>query len=297
MKNLWFRDICLDIRVRHWILRDKTPPKASYLDAVPSAVTQAWNIPMKNLKGFSLTITKYINGRKMPPWIMRPTITVIMYIPSCLATTSKSAIEMIFPQMRQAIPSGEYLMVNTGYFNFKIVNWRIIISRIFLQSKTRGKVWQYHWLPIMQSTYHIIAPTSLITISFRTLKNSSISLAFSPIFPMITPKATKNPIRPVIQTKVDKDVFFKKKNLHPIQTDMLWKVIVLKYMGGKRRIWMKCHIHHWCWSLAHCLSVCRKGFSGSLTMISRNLVIQIQTDPPSLNIHWHRPGSRLLRDF
>lgn len=45
----------------------------------------------------------------MPPWMMRPTITVIMYIPSCLATTSKSLIAMIFPQIRQAIPRGEYL--------------------------------------------------------------------------------------------------------------------------------------------------------------------------------------------
>lgn len=40
---------------------------------------------------------------------MRPTITVIMYIPSCRATTSKSLIAMIFPQIRQAIPRGEYL--------------------------------------------------------------------------------------------------------------------------------------------------------------------------------------------
>lgn len=47
----------------------------------------------------------------MPPWMMSPTITVTIYSPSCLATTSKSAMEMIFPQMRQAIPKGEYLMV------------------------------------------------------------------------------------------------------------------------------------------------------------------------------------------
>lgn len=45
----------------------------------------------------------------MPPWMMRPTITVIMYIPNCLATTSKSFIAMIFPQIRHAIPRGEYL--------------------------------------------------------------------------------------------------------------------------------------------------------------------------------------------
>lgn len=51
----------------------------------------------------------------MPPWMMSPTITVIMYIPSCFATTSKSAMEMIFPQIRQAIPSGEYLTVDTTH--------------------------------------------------------------------------------------------------------------------------------------------------------------------------------------
>lgn len=53
----------------------------------------------------------------MPPCMMRPTITVTIYIPSCLATTSKSAMEMIFPQMRQAIPMGEYLIIDkTSYF-------------------------------------------------------------------------------------------------------------------------------------------------------------------------------------
>lgn len=43
----------------------------------------------------------------------------------------------------------------------------------------------------------MIMPTSLITISLRTLKNSSINLAFSPIFPMQIPNATKNPMRPI----------------------------------------------------------------------------------------------------
>lgn len=101
------------------------------------------------------------------------------------------------------VPDGKHRI-----FSFSILNWRILISRMFSAEQSRGKVWQCHWMAIMHSTYHIIAPTSLITISFRTLKNSSISLAFSPIFPMITPKATKNPIRPVIQTKADEaDVF------------------------------------------------------------------------------------------
>lgn len=48
-----------------------------------------------------------------------------------------------------------------------------------------------------KSTYHMIMITSFITISFKMLKNSTISLACSPIFPMAMPKAMKNPIRPV----------------------------------------------------------------------------------------------------
>lgn len=46
-------------------------------------------------------------------------------------------------------------------------------------------------------TYHIIMITNFITISFKMLKKSTISLACSPIFPMAMPKAMKNPIRPV----------------------------------------------------------------------------------------------------
>lgn len=46
-------------------------------------------------------------------------------------------------------------------------------------------------------TYHMIMITNFITISFKMLKNSTISLACSPIFPMAMPKAMKNPIRPV----------------------------------------------------------------------------------------------------
>lgn len=64
-------------------------------------------------------MTKYMSGRKIPPWMMRPTITVIMYMPSCLATTSRSAMEMIFPQMRQAIPRGEYLQEDEARVNFR----------------------------------------------------------------------------------------------------------------------------------------------------------------------------------
>lgn len=66
-------------------------------------------MPAKNEKGFFLVTTKYNKGKKIPPWMTRPMITVTMYMPSCLATTSKSLIAMIFPQMRQAMPNGEYL--------------------------------------------------------------------------------------------------------------------------------------------------------------------------------------------
>lgn len=46
------------------------------------------------------------------------------------------------------------------------------------------------------NTYHMIMITSFITISLRMLKNSIISLALSPILPIQTPKAMKNPIIP-----------------------------------------------------------------------------------------------------
>ncbi|KAG7255015.1 hypothetical protein CRUP_014835 [Coryphaenoides rupestris] len=63
----------------------------------------------------TMTVTMYIpsclatTSRKMAPWMSSPTMTVTMYIPSCLATTSRSSMEMILPQIRQAIPKGEYL--------------------------------------------------------------------------------------------------------------------------------------------------------------------------------------------
>lgn len=47
----------------------------------------------------------------------------------------------------------------------------------------------------------MIMMTSFITISLRMLKNSIMSLAFSPIFPMQMPNAIKNPIRPVAENQ------------------------------------------------------------------------------------------------
>lgn len=46
-------------------------------------------------------------------------------------------------------------------------------------------------------TNHMIMMTSFITISLRILKNSIMSLAFSPILPMQMPNAIKKPIKPV----------------------------------------------------------------------------------------------------
>lgn len=45
----------------------------------------------------------------------------------------------------------------------------------------------------------MIMMTSFITISLRMLKNSIMSLAFSPILPMQMPNAMKKPIRPVTE--------------------------------------------------------------------------------------------------
>lgn len=50
-------------------------------------------------------------------------------------------------------------------------------------------------------TDHMIMMTSFITISLRMLKNSIMSLAFSPIFPMQMPNAIKKPIRPVAENQ------------------------------------------------------------------------------------------------
>jgi len=37
---------------------------------------------------------------------------VTMYMPSCRATISRSPMAAIFPQMREAMPNGEYLRID-----------------------------------------------------------------------------------------------------------------------------------------------------------------------------------------
>lgn len=57
----------------------------------------------------------------------------------------------------------------------------------------------------------MMAPTSFMTISLSTLKKSSISLALSPIFPMMTPNETKNPIKPVKEKEKKNNIWCEKK--------------------------------------------------------------------------------------
>lgn len=92
-----------------------------------------------------------------------------------------------------------------------------------------------------------MALTSLMTMSFKTLKKSNISLAFSPIFPMITPKATKNPIKP---------------KRHGTISSMVWFLSRLQQMIGYCVKWINKNIFNlwcflWCFSqgsrFQHCL--------------------------------------------
>lgn len=72
------------------------------------------------MKGLFLVVTKNIAGRIKPPWIARPTMTVTMYIPSCLATTSRSPMAAIFPAIRDAMPIGEYLNTESGMIEMEL---------------------------------------------------------------------------------------------------------------------------------------------------------------------------------
>lgn len=93
--------------------------------AVPRAVTQACSMPRKKTAGFWWVIKKKMAGRVMIAWIIRPTMTVIMYKPSCCAVEARLAIPMILPAIRHMIPNGEYLkqyfVVNGGFKNEFIV--------------------------------------------------------------------------------------------------------------------------------------------------------------------------------
>ena len=86
-----------------------------------------------------------------------------------------------------------------------------------------------------RSTYHMIMITNFITISFKMLKNSTINLACSPIFPMAMPKAMKNPIRPV------GGITEHKRTNDKIRVFFLFVTIpcVTNLRG------MKPHSHHW----------------------------------------------------
>lgn len=61
----------------------------------------------------------------------------------------------------------------------------------------------YESMRFLSDTNHMIMMTSFITISLRMLKNSIMSLAFSPILPMQMPNAIKKPIRPVTKQNIN----------------------------------------------------------------------------------------------
>lgn len=54
----------------------------TYLEDVPSAVTRACTSPPMNIKGFCRVMAKYRVGRMITPWINKPMMTVMVYIPS-----------------------------------------------------------------------------------------------------------------------------------------------------------------------------------------------------------------------
>lgn len=54
----------------------------AYLEDVPRAVMRACSIPVMKMKGFFRVMTKNNIGRTIIPCIMRPIMTVIVYMPS-----------------------------------------------------------------------------------------------------------------------------------------------------------------------------------------------------------------------
>ena len=82
-----------------------------YLDAVANAVSQAWKTPFIRVIGFFLVKAKYTKGRVMQAWTTKPATTVTMYNPSLWAIVPTSSNSSIFPQIRNIIPTGEYLKI------------------------------------------------------------------------------------------------------------------------------------------------------------------------------------------
>lgn len=66
-----------------------------HLEAVPKAVSNACNKPYMNLNGFRRPMKNSMAGKDMHPWIINPTITVSMYMPSRFSSFSKSSIAAI----------------------------------------------------------------------------------------------------------------------------------------------------------------------------------------------------------
>lgn len=80
-----------------------------YLDDVPRAVIRACNKPVMKMKGFFRVMTKKRVGRITMPWIIRPMMTVTVYMPSCPPISVMSSISTILPAIKKRIPMGAYL--------------------------------------------------------------------------------------------------------------------------------------------------------------------------------------------
>lgn len=81
----------------------------AHLEEVPRAVTRACRSPAMKIKGFCRVMTKYRVGRIRTPWINKPMITVMVYMPSWPPICVRSSISTIFPAIRNRIPIGAYL--------------------------------------------------------------------------------------------------------------------------------------------------------------------------------------------
>lgn len=81
----------------------------THLEEVPRAVTRACRSPAMKIKGFCRVMTKYRVGRIRTPWISKPMITVMVYMPNWPPICVRSSISTIFPAIRNRIPIGAYL--------------------------------------------------------------------------------------------------------------------------------------------------------------------------------------------
>lgn len=103
----------------------------------------------------------------MTPWISKPMMTVMVYMPSWPPICVRSSISTIFPAIRKRIPTGAYL-----------------------KGESDGVYYWTQWKSEEHShqTYHMMMATSCIMASFRLSKKSLRSWPCSFMLPIIRPK-------------------------------------------------------------------------------------------------------------